>query len=367
MSYTVLQGKENQLLTPRTLAEFISTSSHENLQEKLANYKQDFLNKVYPIGYIYMSEDSTPPSELFGGEWNQIQEGTTLISSGDATPYNHPERIWLGDAEFELIFSQHLPTETNNLVLADQSQERMFNNNTLNIGYKGNGENYSNLVNIQDYFTQDGKIQLYLMYTDNPWGGGNEPLQGRWIQNWNPLTPIGVASLNHTTLRGFDGYVSTGGTSVNSGPFLDWGSSDGFYGLIQINNSSAFLSGCPSTGNWFYAIGQYSSGHNGTGLLPNTSSRYPYVFLYARVDNLNTNFKTGNYYGASTVTLTKSQLIAHTHTYGRAKNFYDGANDEYDYGAGSASSGYGGTHVGSGAAHNNMQPYIKTYIWERVG
>lgn len=37
-------------------------------------------NKIYPIGSIYMSVNSTNPSELFGGEWERIQDRFLLAS-----------------------------------------------------------------------------------------------------------------------------------------------------------------------------------------------------------------------------------------------------------------------------------------------
>lgn len=42
------------------------------------------LNDVYPIGAIYMSVNSTNPSILFGGTWEQI-EGRFLLATGDYT------------------------------------------------------------------------------------------------------------------------------------------------------------------------------------------------------------------------------------------------------------------------------------------
>ena len=39
-------------------------------------------NKIYPIGSIYMSINETNPSELFGGEWEQIKD-RFLLAGGD--------------------------------------------------------------------------------------------------------------------------------------------------------------------------------------------------------------------------------------------------------------------------------------------
>ena len=39
-------------------------------------------NKIYPVGSIYMSVNSTDPSDLFGGEWERIKD-TFLLASGD--------------------------------------------------------------------------------------------------------------------------------------------------------------------------------------------------------------------------------------------------------------------------------------------
>lgn len=40
------------------------------------------LNAVYPIGSIYMSVNSTDPSTLFGGTWEQLKD-RFLLGSGD--------------------------------------------------------------------------------------------------------------------------------------------------------------------------------------------------------------------------------------------------------------------------------------------
>jgi len=41
------------------------------------------INKVYPVGSIYISVNNTNPSTLFGGQWEQIKD-KFLLAAGDA-------------------------------------------------------------------------------------------------------------------------------------------------------------------------------------------------------------------------------------------------------------------------------------------
>lgn len=47
-----------------------------------SNQVTDLINTIYPVGSIYMSVNSTNPSVLFGGTWEQIKD-TFLLASGD--------------------------------------------------------------------------------------------------------------------------------------------------------------------------------------------------------------------------------------------------------------------------------------------
>lgn len=77
--------------------------------------------------------------------------------------------------------------------------------------------------------------------------------------------------------------------------------------------------------------------------------------------------------GAKTHTLTVSQMPAHTHTgkgYALLINKADSGGDGLgmSFGAGSYNRRYVSTtnSVGSGKAHNNLQPYITCYMWKRT-
>ena len=50
----------------------------------LAELDDMFLNKVYPVGAVYISLTATNPHDLFGGTWEQIQ-GRFLLACGNNT------------------------------------------------------------------------------------------------------------------------------------------------------------------------------------------------------------------------------------------------------------------------------------------
>lgn len=52
------------------------------LKYVLQSLKSRIWKEVYPVGAIYMSVNSTDPSSLFGGTWEQIKD-TFLLSAGD--------------------------------------------------------------------------------------------------------------------------------------------------------------------------------------------------------------------------------------------------------------------------------------------
>ena len=51
--------------------------------ESKTNVRIDIGGKAYPVGSIYMSVNSTNPSELFGGTWVQLQNRFLLGSGSD--------------------------------------------------------------------------------------------------------------------------------------------------------------------------------------------------------------------------------------------------------------------------------------------
>lgn len=364
MSINVLQGTPREGLTPKTLGEHVT-----GLETRINDVKQDFLDTAFPIGFIYHTTNPTNPSEFFGGVWDRVPENYTLISSGDATP-SHSEtyRTTKDGAVFELIFHQHLNYGADNIAQSD-SQKDLFTVSNVEHFYGGTN-NCSYLKYLDDYYNQEGTIELLCSWEYSP----TYKIEGRWIQGMKPNAAIGTPALNNMTHSGrrYSG-TTEGVTSVEYGLYVPWEDDTNWKGFRKSGSSAnAYISGRPTTSTWWYAIGQFVNGYQEDygilGLDPSTYSCFRDVRLYARVDNLGLNFQTGDLYGSDAVTLAVNQIRTHRHSIGATKTLYSSSNkDAYDYGGGSNASGKYTAAAGGGGAHNNMQPFIKTYIWERIG
>ena len=88
-----LRDKEGNIYSPVTSSGSLyydaSTSYETHMQDWVRNYidsvKGDLMNfdKIFPVGYIYMSVNSTNPSTLFGGTWEQLQN-RFLLAAGSS-------------------------------------------------------------------------------------------------------------------------------------------------------------------------------------------------------------------------------------------------------------------------------------------
>ena len=68
--------------------------------KNIANY----LDKVYPVGSIYMSTNAASPATLFGGSWSAIGQGRVLIGAGSTSDTNSVSRSFTAGStggEFE--------------------------------------------------------------------------------------------------------------------------------------------------------------------------------------------------------------------------------------------------------------------------
>ena len=73
----------------------ITPVSAENMN-KIKNQLKALTDAIYPVGSIYMSMSSTNPSNLFGGTWERIGVGRTLVSAGGGTDAVVDENTYTG-------------------------------------------------------------------------------------------------------------------------------------------------------------------------------------------------------------------------------------------------------------------------------
>lgn len=56
----------------------------EKIKSKIASSGNDTVNRIYPVGSVYVSTSSTSPASLFGGTWEQIQDRFLLAAGSNA-------------------------------------------------------------------------------------------------------------------------------------------------------------------------------------------------------------------------------------------------------------------------------------------
>lgn len=134
----------------------------QNIENEFEIVKEDIedtLLKVYPIGSIYVSVNSTNPSELFGGTWERFANGKVLVGvDEDDTDFNKVEKT--GGEKKHTLTTGEIPSHQHpNYVDNGQGSGEwgyMFNysskaaQNSGASGYTGGGQAHNNL---QPYIT----------------------------------------------------------------------------------------------------------------------------------------------------------------------------------------------------------------------
>lgn len=119
----------------------------ENEFEIVKENIEDTLLKVYPIGSIYVSVNSTNPSELFGGTWERFANGKVLVGVDEEdTDFNEVEKE---GGEKEHMHYNGVYSIDNKLAVS--------NKNALN---SGSGEQIFS-VNGTSGFTSIGSANVY--------------------------------------------------------------------------------------------------------------------------------------------------------------------------------------------------------------
>lgn len=120
---TKLNKNFNMLTTKQILSDndtfaIQDYNTQENLNVSLATIKSTLLNASFPLGAIYMSVNSTNPSELFGGVWEALENRFLLGASS-----SYPVGSTGGEVNHTLTISE-MPTHNHeNSLTFEISQE----------------------------------------------------------------------------------------------------------------------------------------------------------------------------------------------------------------------------------------------------
>lgn len=98
---SVLSANQGKILNESKQDTLVSGTNIKTINNEsiLGSGNLDILNMVYPVGSIYMSVNSTSPATLFGGRWEAISQGRTLVGVGTGTDMNGDTMTWTAEAE----------------------------------------------------------------------------------------------------------------------------------------------------------------------------------------------------------------------------------------------------------------------------
>ena len=110
---------------------------------------KDILNRIHPVGSIFISVDSSNPADLFGGKWERVKD-TFLLAAGDV----YAAGTEGGEAAHTLTVSE-MPSHNHNLkiqgtetaanALTYSSQKNRFGGGGSLVQSTGDGQPHNNM------------------------------------------------------------------------------------------------------------------------------------------------------------------------------------------------------------------------------
>lgn len=142
----------------------LTTEEKRSLIGAINQINSDLLEKVYPVGSIYISVNNTNPGNIFGGTWERFANGRTLVGVDENDPdfnivgksggsknvalnikqiptHSHQE------SDYTYVYTEEHPAN-NSIVTTNQNGRQNINANIKSKTYTknaGGGEAHSNL------------------------------------------------------------------------------------------------------------------------------------------------------------------------------------------------------------------------------
>jgi len=164
------------------------------LENKINSIENSMLNKIYPVGSIYMTtiySDANQVHDAIGGEWEKYSQGRTLIGEGTGTDANGLVQTFTnnstgGEYTHKLAISE-IPSHSHSipsLSVSSWSGSHKHSNNDQPLRYYGNGD----VVNFGSGYSLHG-WELSPTSSINS-GAGNLKIAG-WNTNDTMITVSG--------------------------------------------------------------------------------------------------------------------------------------------------------------------------------
>ena len=130
----------------------------ENIQFKTGSGAKIYPNPYWPIGSIYLSVNETNPSVYFGGKWEQIAKGRTLVGV-DKSQEEFKTVKKTGGEKMHKLTVDEMPSHNHNLRGSPSKYNAKIETagygdentgNTFNMDYTGGDQPHNNMP---PYFT----------------------------------------------------------------------------------------------------------------------------------------------------------------------------------------------------------------------
>lgn len=130
----------------------------KSIQLKNNDNEKMYPHPYYPVGSIYLSVNDTNPSTWFGGTWEQIAKGRTLVGVDTSdTDFNTVKKI--GGEKNHTLTINEMPSHTHNIIRSGNSSSPGYSSFFQSSVYSGENSPLSSTGgnqphnNIPPYFT----------------------------------------------------------------------------------------------------------------------------------------------------------------------------------------------------------------------
>lgn len=166
----------------KTVKEIITTmkTAIDNLNTNVDSLKSEVLLAAHPVGSYYISDNATDPGTLFGGTWQMLDPGLTLISQGKGT-----DKF----GSFEFVAGQTYGERMHQLTV-DELAEHRHGENINGAGNDSWNDKFGPLVTLPNQST--GITAGYAAKNSGDWVTGAYRVYNEWSgsnQAHNTLQP----------------------------------------------------------------------------------------------------------------------------------------------------------------------------------